>query len=76
MNRDRRRSISTIIKQLTELKEELESIKDEENESFENIPENLQNSERYEAAAEANENLSEGFDSLEACIYCLQESIV
>lgn len=71
MNKARRKSLASIIGRLEELKEELESItadleeiKDEEAEYFDNIPENLQNSERYERAETALDALESAHDTL------------
>lgn len=46
----------------------LESVKDEEEEYMENIPENLQSSERYEKAENAVDNLDSALDSLDEAI--------
>ena len=45
--------------------EEIESVKDEETEYLENIPENLQSSERYEKAEMSAENLEAAYDAFE-----------
>lgn len=69
MNNARRKTIRRILIRLTEISEEMESIlsdielvKDEEEESFDNIPENLQESDRYQAAETAVDNLNEAYD--------------
>ena len=69
MNNTRRKTISRILTRLTEISEEIESIlsdielvKDEEEESFENIPENLQESDRYQAREAAVDNLNNAYD--------------
>lgn len=73
MNKVRRKKLDAIISEIENLKaelesvaEELEEIKVEEEEYIESIPENLQNSERYERA-EAT------FDALESALDTLQE---
>ncbi len=53
MNNARRKKLNTILEQIVEIHNALEEIKDEEQEYFENIPENLQSSERYEKAENA-----------------------
>ncbi len=75
MNIKRRKKIALIISEVTSLSEKMESIlddletiKSEEEECFENIPENLQDSERYTAAEEAVENLDSAYDTLQEAI--------
>lgn len=63
MNKERRKRLKKIHEMLSEVCSELESVKDEEEENFENIPENLQNSERYDKAAHTVELLED------ACCY-------
>lgn len=53
MNNARRKKLNTILEKIVEIHNALEEIKDEEQEYFENIPENLQSSERYEKAENA-----------------------
>lgn len=74
MNRERRKNIQSIINQLQELAGAIEEIQYEEEEYRDNIPENLQSSERYEAAEEAVSNLEEAISTLEESIACLEEA--
>lgn len=71
MNNDRRKALGKIAGQLREmssqlsgLKDELESLKGEEEEYKDNMPENLQGSERYEAAEAAVSALDEALDMI------------
>jgi phosphoglycerate-specific signal transduction histidine kinase len=48
MNPPRREKIQTIITQLSEIQEKVEDLKDEEQESLDNMPEGLQYTTRYE----------------------------
>jgi uncharacterized coiled-coil DUF342 family protein len=67
MNKERRKAIGALLEQIAELqgkaddiKEQLESLKDEEQEYYDNMPESFQNGEKGEAAnaaVEALENL-------------------
>ena len=57
MNRERRKNLRGIADQLEELKASLEELQSEEEEYRDNIPENMQGSERYEAAEEAISNI-------------------
>ena len=53
MNKIRRKALQEIFDKLSALSDELESIKEEEDESRENMPESLQGSERYEQSESA-----------------------
>ena len=53
MNKARRKNIQDVVNQLEDLKSTLEDLQGEEEEYRDNIPENLQGSERYEKAEEA-----------------------
>ena len=73
MNNTRRKAIKEVMKKLGAIqedfnliKEELEAIKDEEEEAMYNMPESLQYTDRYYAMEEAAENLNSAFDSLES----------
>ena len=68
MNNTRRKSIQRIINGITALKEDLEVLLDEEQEYLDNIPENLQESDRALAAEDAIDNLSSAQDSLEEVV--------
>ena len=72
MNKIRRKTIQSIVNQISALQDEMEeilsnidSVKDEEQEYLDNIPENLQGSERYEMAETAVENLEAAYDAFE-----------
>ena len=53
MNNSRRKRISKIADALNELKDQIDELHEEEEEAFENIPESLQGTERYEVAENA-----------------------
>lgn len=57
MNNERRARINAIISQLQEINNEIESIRDDEQDAFDDMPEGLQQSERGERAQEAISNL-------------------
>ena len=73
MNKARRKNIQDVVNQLEDLKSTLEDLQGEEEEYRDNIPENLQGSERYEKAEEACDTLSEEVDGLENIITSLGE---
>ena len=54
MNKLRRKTLQKIFDQLSDLREEIEAVKEEEDGSRENMPENLQGSERYERSETAS----------------------
>ena len=74
MNKVRRKRIDEIMEQLENLKGEIESVLDEETEYRDNIPENMQQSERYERADENCNNLQSAMDSIDEAIDYLTES--
>lgn len=74
MNKQRRAAISKIAGQVSDLLSEVESIRDDEQEAFEGMPENLQDSDRGQASAAAVEGLEAAMSSLEDAISSLEES--
>lgn len=68
MNKIRRKNLQTIIDRLEDIKADLEEITYEEEEYRDNIPENLQGSEKYERADEACGNLNDAADTLNEVI--------
>ncbi len=74
MNKIRRKSLRDIIDQLEELRDALDTLKEEEEEYRDNIPENMQGSERYEIAEAACDNLDSAVDSLDEVISYIEEA--
>lgn len=77
MNNLRRKRIGKLVDILFNVKEAFESIAEDEEEYIDNIPENLQNSSRYEEAEEALYNLNEVVSSLDevlATLSCVIEN--
>lgn len=64
MNKLRRKDLREITDQLETLQELLQELQEQEEEYRDNMPENLQGSEKYERADEACSNLSDAYDSL------------
>jgi predicted RNase H-like HicB family nuclease len=73
MNKLRRKELSNVIEELNKIQDRddlydcimtLDSIKDDEQDYYDNIPENLQYSQRAEDSEEAIENLEEALDLL------------
>ncbi len=59
---------------MEQLKGEIESILEDEEEYMDNIPENMQGSERYETAETACENLQSAVDAMEEVLSSLEEA--
>lgn len=68
MNKVRRKNLQSIIDRLDDIKADLEEITYEEEEYRDNIPENLQGSEKYERADEACDSLNDAADTLNEVI--------
>ena len=75
MNAKRRKALNEIEQKIIELKDDLETIREEEEDYMENMPENLWGSERYDNAQESIDELEEAKDNLEAVV-SLIESVV
>ena len=74
MNNVRRKARNEIAAQVEELMSALESLKDEEEEYRDNIPENLQGSERYDKADAACINLDSAYSGLEDVLSYIEEA--
>lgn len=75
MNKYRRKDIEKIIKHLEEIKEEINNVCSEEQEYYDNIPENLQTSEKAENSQNAISDLENAECSLDDVIVALQSAI-
>jgi uncharacterized coiled-coil DUF342 family protein len=75
MNKERRKRIEQLNTKLSEAKDELEAIKDEEQEYYDNMPEGLQSGEKGEKAQEAVDCMDEGVSNLETLIDGLNDAI-
>lgn len=72
MNKQRRKALTELMDRITklesdrdEIKDALETLRDEEEESFENMPESLQQGDTGQAMEEAIDALGEAINSLE-----------
>ena len=65
MNKARRKELAEIISLIEEARERLESVMDEEQEAFDNMPESLQYSERGETMEEYISTMDEMLDALD-----------
>lgn len=73
MNKQRRSQITKIIERLEAINEDIDNILCEEQESYDNLPESLQESSRGEAMTEAIEALESSYSSVEEAIDYLNE---
>lgn len=74
MNKARRKALDEVISKIEEAKELLENLQAEEEEYRDNMPENLQGSERYEAADVAVDNMSSAVDALDEAISSIESA--
>jgi len=74
MNRIRRKQIDAILERLEDIRADLESVLEEEEEARDNIPESLMDTERYEKAEEACDNLDNAVSSFEELIEYLENA--
>lgn len=76
MNKDRRSRLRKIIDQITDLKSGIEEIKEEEQDSFDNLPESLQQGEKGSKMEEAISNMEDAtnaIDEIESSLNSAQE---
>ncbi|EGN9484924.1 hypothetical protein IS238_000318 [Salmonella enterica] len=66
MNNERRKHLAVLSQQLAELKDDVQSVPDEEEDAFNNLPEGIQNGERGDAMQTAT--------ALEAAVSALEEA--
>lgn len=74
MNKQRRKKIDAIIEKLSCLLDEVEDVRQEEEEALDNMPESLQETERYEAMQTAVDNLDTVVSGIEEFIELLEEA--
>lgn len=75
MNKLRRKSLQALSEKLDELKSELEDIQQQEEEYRDNIPENLQGSDRYDKADSACSDLFDAVSSIEEALDSIESAI-
>lgn len=75
MNKLRRKSLVDIMEKIQEISADLSAILEEEEECKDNIPENLQGSERYEISESACDSMESAIESLDEAVYTLEEII-
>ena len=75
MNKQRRGELAKVIDLLQGVREMLESTKDDEEMTFDNFPESLQESVRGEAMQEAIDNMESALDSIDEAISSVEEAM-
>ena len=75
MNKERRKALNEIIEQLKVLRDEVESLKYEEEYYYDAMPEGIQNSEKGEKAEAAIEALNSALDSIDETVSSIEEAI-
>lgn len=75
MNRVRRNALEKLMLKIEEVVSELETLKDEEDEYRDNMPENLQYGERYEVSAAASEAMEYAMDNLTEAMDSINEAM-
>lgn len=73
MNKNRRKRIEEVIDKLRDCSESLSSIKGEEDESRDNIPEGLQESDVYRFSEECSDKMDDAISNIEDIICDLEE---
>lgn len=73
MNKQRRKAIGDIYDKLIDIQSDLECIRDEEQEAFDNLPESIQYSERGERMEEYISDLEEALDNVGYAVESLEE---
>jgi hypothetical protein len=75
MNKARRNKLNTLISTLESAASDIEALRDEEQEAFDNMPEGLQQSDRGQRMLEIICSLDEAFDSAENAKDAIDEAI-
>ena len=74
MNKARRKELAKIYAIIEEAKDRLEQILFDEEDCLDNIPENLQWSERYEKNINACDQMREAVDQLDYILECIESA--
>lgn len=73
MNKKRKTEVTRIIGNLRQSLEDLEGVQGDEESALDNIPENLQGSQRYEDTEEALERIDDAVSSVQDAIENLED---
>lgn len=75
MNKKRRTAVKDVCSQLKLIKEQLSDIQYEEQDVYDNIPDNLLETDAAEESGEAIDKMEEAADYIDDAIDCLQELV-
>jgi archaellum component FlaC len=75
MNKSTRKELGIMIDQLQDIQDKLEVIADEEQDKADNMPENMQMSEKHDTYEEISNNLHDASASIEDIKDLIQEAI-
>lgn len=75
MNKQRRKNLANIIDHLDALRITLEELRDEEQDSFDALPEGFQTGERGEAMESAISSMEEALDNIDYAISSIEEAM-
>lgn len=75
MNNERRKLLEKLIRPIEDIKSQVETILEEDQAAYDNIPENLQNSQNGEKAQNAISAIENAVQSLEESIENINESL-
>lgn len=74
MNKSQRKQLEELLDKITELQEQVEFIRNEEQEKLDNMPENLQGGERYSQMENAISCLDDAVSNLQSAYDDIQSS--
>lgn len=75
MNNKRRQKIRDVVSKMEGLTSDLEYIKDEEDESRANMPENLESSEQYEKSEQISDTIEDAITDIKDALNTISDSI-
>ena len=75
MNKDRRKAIAESIERIQSEIENLRALAEEEQEYADNMPENMQGSEKHDMAEELANNMQSYIDEIETAIQSIEEEV-
>lgn len=75
MNKSRRQQLRKWLEDIEAIKNELERIIEDEQEYYDNIPENLQGSERASDSEEAIDNMNEAVSTIEEAMGIVEDVV-
>lgn len=73
MNRKRRKKITDVIESLNNCVSRLEDVKEEEDDSRSEIPENLQNGDSYIFSEECSDKIDDALEDIKGAVSTLEE---